>query len=170
MNNTNETPALFVKMVLDAWQLQNKAVDDLLNEISDEQLMKETAPGRNTGIYLLGHFAAVNDRLFTLLAIGERLHPELDEIFLNSPDKSGGQMPSVDELKKYWNEINTSLTNKFNAMEADEWFEKHTSISAEDFAKEPNRNRLNVLITRAVHQGYHLGQMNYLKTPNPKGS
>jgi hypothetical protein len=163
MNTTNETPALFVKMVLDAWQLQNKRADDLLNKISDEQLMQETAPGRNTGIYLLGHLAAVNDGLFKLLGIGERLHPELDEIFLNNPDKSGKQMPPVDELKKHWSEINTSLINKFNTMQPDEWFEKHTSISAEDFAKEPNRNRLNVLITRAVHQGYHLGQMNYLK-------
>lgn len=156
------SPALFVKMVIDAWQLQNKRADELIDKISDEQLMQETAPGRNTGIYLFGHLAAVNDRLFKLLAIGERLHPELDDIFLSTPDKSGKTMPSVDELKKYWNQVNTALTNHFNTMQPEEWFEKHASISAEDFAKEPHRNRLNVIITRTVHQGYHLGQMNYL--------
>src|ERR1044072_1028934 len=108
MNTINEiSPALFVKMVLDAWQLQNKKVDDLLEKLSDEDLLKETAPGRNTGIYLFGHFTAINDALFKLLGIGERLHEELDEIFLSRPDKSGQQFPAVNELKKYWYEINT---------------------------------------------------------------
>ncbi|HEY2728012.1 MAG TPA: DinB family protein [Parafilimonas sp.] len=162
--DTVTTDALFVKMILDAWQTQNKRVDDLINTLTDEQLKQETAPGRNTGVYLLGHLAAVNDRLFALLEAGERLHPELDAAFLDNPDKSGQQMPSVDELKKYWNEINIALTNQFNKMQPSAWFEKHNSVSAEDFAKEPHRNKLNVLITRTVHQGYHLGQMNYLKS------
>ena len=152
----NNNTALFVTMVLTAWQTQNKRVDDLLNKISDEQLMKETSPVRNTGIYLLGHLAAVNDSLFKLLGIGERLHPELDEIFLTSPDKSGKTMPSIDKLKQYWQEINTALTNRFNTMQPGEWFEKHTAVSDEEFAKELHRNRLNVMITRTVHQGYHL--------------
>lgn len=159
---SDNTPAIFVKMVMLQWQQQNTRVDELITKLSDEQLMNETAPGRNTGIYLLGHFAAVNDGLFKLLGIGERLHPELDEIFLDSPDKSGKTFPPVDELKKYWKEINEALTAKFNAMQPAAWFEKHNSILAEDFAKEPHRNRLNTLITRTVHQGYHLGQMNYL--------
>jgi hypothetical protein len=164
MNIETDKESLFVKMVLDAWQTQNKRVDDLLGKISNEQLMQETAPGRNTGIYLLGHLAAVNDGLFKLLGIGERLRPELDEIFLNMPDKSGQQMPSADELKKYWNEINSKLTDHFSNMQPAEWFQKHTAVSEEDFAKEPHRNRLNVVITRTVHEGYHLGQLNYLKT------
>ena len=157
------SPALFVKMVLTAWQTQNVRVDDLLSKISDEQLMKETAPGRNTGIYLLGHLAAVNDGLFEILDLGKRLHPELDAVFLHNPDKSGQTMPPIDELKQCWNEINTALNGHFNSMEPSTWFLKHNTVSAEDFAKEPHRNKLNVLITRTIHQGYHLGQMNYLK-------
>ena len=163
MNATKEIqPALFVKMVLSAWRLQNKIVNELLDKIPDEQLLKETAPGRNTGIYLLGHFAAINDNLFKLLGLGERLHEELDDIFIDNPDKSGKAMPTVETLKQYWNEINTKLSDHFDKMQPEEWFEKHNSISAEDFAKEPHRNKLNVIITRTVHQGYHLGQMIYL--------
>src|SRR6267378_3366933 len=111
VNDTTTSEALFVKMVLDAWQTQNKRVDDLISKLTDEQLAQETAPGRNTGVYLLGHLAAVNDGLFKLLGVSERLHPELDEIFLSTPDKSGQQMPTIDELKKYWEEINTTLTD-----------------------------------------------------------
>jgi len=163
MTTTETSTALLVKMVLLQWQTQNTRIDDWLKNVPDEQMLQETAPGKNTGIYLFGHLAAVNDGLFKLLGIGERLHPELDEIFLDSPDKSNKTFPSVNQLKKYWAEINTALTTKFNAMQPEEWFERHTAVSAEDFAKEPHRNRLNVIITRTVHQGYHLGQMNYLK-------
>src|SRR4051812_30565317 len=129
-NEISETSCntIFVKMVLSAWQTQNTRLNELLATLTDEQLSAETAPGRNTGIYLLGHFAATNDRLFTLLGLGERLHPELDEIFLDSPDKSGKQMPSIDELKKYWMDINSKLTDSFNNMQPNEWFMKHTAV------------------------------------------
>jgi hypothetical protein len=162
-NETITSEALFVKMIMTAWQTQNTRVNELLESLSNKQLLQETAPGRNTGIYLLGHLAAVNDTLFKLLDLGERLHPELDTIFLSSPDKSGIAMPSIDELKKYWNEINTTLTDHFNKMQPAEWFTRHTTVSEEDFAKEPHRNKLNVIITRTTHQSYHLGQLNYLK-------
>ena len=146
-----------------AWQKENDRVNELLENLSDEQLSQETAPGRNTGIYLLGHLAAINDNLFKILDAGERLHPEMDAIFLDSPDKSGMKVPSVDELKKSWNEINARLTAHFDTMQPIEWFTRHTLVSEEDFAKEPYRNKLNVLINRTAHQSYHLGQLAYLK-------
>ena len=128
---TISSEAIFVKMVMLAWQTQNIRADELFESLSDEQLLQETAPGRNTGIYLLGHLAAINDNLFTLLGLGERLHPELDIIFITSPDKSGMAMPSVDVLKKNWKEINAALTDKFNEMQPAEWFMRHTAISEE---------------------------------------
>ena len=162
-NATTAPASLFIKMVLLAWQTQNTEVNKLLEAVPDEKLMQETAPGRNTGIYLLGHLAAVNDSLFRLLGLGERLHPELDDVFLDSPDKSGKTMPAVGELKKYWYEINTALTDHFNKMQPADWFSRHMAVSAEDFEKEPHRNKLNVLITRTVHQSSHVGQLIYLK-------
>jgi len=159
----NTAEALFVNMVMIAWQNQNNEVNKLLDALSDEQLSAQTAPGRNTGLYLLGHLAAINDNLFKILNLSERLHPELDAVFLDSPDKAGIEMPSIDELKKYWNEINEKLTDCFNNMQPADWFTRHMSVSEEDFAKEPHRNKLNVLINRTAHQSYHLGQMAYLK-------
>jgi hypothetical protein len=168
INETVTPDATFVKMVILAWQTQNTRVNELLESLPAEQLLQETAPGRNTGVYLLGHLAAVNDNLFKLLDLGERLHPELDPIFLDSPDKSGMAMPPVDALKKYWNEINTTLTDHFNKMQPAEWFTRHTAVSEEDFAREPHRNKLNVLMTRTIHQSYHMGQFTYLKKMNSK--
>lgn len=163
METQTDTSALFVKMALTAWHLQNSRVDELLSKLTDEQLGKETAPGRNTGVYLFGHSIAVNDALLPLLGFGQRLYPEMEKVFVDSPDKSGHSFPFIEELKKRWKAVNDELTRHFNALKPEEWFQKHNAVSAEDFAKEPHRNRLNVIITRAIHQGYHLGQMNYLK-------
>jgi uncharacterized damage-inducible protein DinB len=158
-NVNTDTKALFVKMALSAWDVQNDRMNKLLDKLSDEQIAKEIAPGKNTGVYLLGHLVAINDNLLPLFDMGEKLYPSLEKLFVSSPDKSGQQFPSITELKKYWTTVNTKLSSQFAKMQPDEWFEKHTSVSAADFAKEPHRNKLNVLISRTNHQSYHLGQL-----------
>jgi uncharacterized damage-inducible protein DinB len=86
---------LLVKSIVNAWQGQNKKVDDLIAKLSDEQWNADTAPGRNSGIYLLGHSVAVNDGIIKLLGLGEKLHPELEATFLANGDKTGHAFPSL---------------------------------------------------------------------------
>lgn len=160
MQNQNE---LIVKIALDGWNQQIDRTNELLNELTDEQLQNEVSPGRNTGVYLLGHLAAVHDALFPLMGIGEKLFPQLDEIFIKNPDKSGTQKPSAKDLRNYWKQVNDSLSLHFKKFNNEEWFEKHTSINEEDFKKEPHRNRLNVLLSRTSHLSYHRGQLVFLK-------
>ena len=38
-------------------------------------------------------------------------------------------------------------------------FGKHTAVSDEDFAANPLRNRLSVLLSRTRHLAYHIGQI-----------
>jgi hypothetical protein len=162
-NATAVQTGLFIKMALTAWQTQNTRVDKLLETLTDEQFHAEIAPGKNTGTYLIGHLAATNDALFPLFGIGEKLYPELEKLFQTTPDKSGLTFPSLTELKKSWKTINEKLTQHFNHFTPADWFSKHTSVSEEDFAKEPHRNKLNVLLGRTTHQGYHIGQLILLK-------
>ena len=159
MNTQNE---MFVSMVLTAWRGQNMKLDEMIGKYSDDQWLHETGPGKNTGIYLLGHLSAVNDGLVTILGFGNKLYPELENVFLFNADKSGQIMPSVTELKNAWRKININLEVYIAKMKPEDWFTKHTKISDEDFAKEPHRNKLSVIITRTVHQSYHLGQLTYL--------
>jgi|ERR1035437_2401491 hypothetical protein len=157
------TNQIMVKIALDAWNSQIKIADALLEKLSDEQLNHEVAPGRNRGIYLLGHLVAIHDRMLPLLGLGEQLYPQLDEPFLKNPDNAKTAMPSAKELRQFWKNINSTLTDHFNKMQPDEWFQKHNSVSAEDFAKEPHRNKLNVLLSRTNHLSNHLGQLVFLK-------
>lgn len=158
----DESKTVFIKMAISAWDTYNARVNKLLATLSDEELLAETAAGRNTGIYLIGHLVAVSDGLFPVLGFGERLYPELDKAFLHSPDKSGHQMPTITELKEYWNKVNIKLTDHIKLMPADDWFTRHNSVSETDFAKEPHRNKLNIILNRTSHTSYHLGQLAYL--------
>jgi len=168
---TNENitaKTVFIKMALSAWDTYNERVNKLINSLSDEQLIAETAPGRNSGIYLFGHLIAVSDGLFPILGFGERLYPELDKIFVVNPDRSGLAMPSINELKEYWKKVNAKLTDHILQLPDDEWFTRHNNVSEADFANEPHRNKLNIIINRTNHTSYHLGQLVYLAKKQTK--
>src|SRR6187399_3001903 len=158
-----ESNQIMVKMIMDRWQALLKNFDAVLDALTDEQLQKEISPNRNRGIYLLGHLTAVHDDMLPLLNFGEKLYPSLSEPFIKSPDKAINELPSAKELRVSWRNVNEVLAEKFSTLKPDEWFQKHNSVSAEDFIKEPHRNRLNVIITRTTHLSYHLGQFILLK-------
>jgi hypothetical protein len=157
------TKQLIVKSVLDAWNARIAAADKMFDSLSDEDLQKEVSPGRNRAIYLLGHLALVNDKMLPLLNFEEQHYAHLEDVFLNKPDKSVPDMPSAKEVRAIWKNVNSKLAGHFAALSADEWFQKHSSVSEEDFAKEPYRNRLNVVIGRTNHLQYHVGQVALLK-------
>jgi uncharacterized damage-inducible protein DinB len=96
--------------------------------------------------------------MFPLLGLGERLHPELDEAYIKSPDRALPDLVSVTDLKKAWDEVNHKLTSAFEAFTPKEWLEKHTAVSDEDFAKDPTRNRLALVMNRTNHASFHMGQ------------
>ncbi|MBI3235960.1 MAG: DinB family protein, partial [Bacteroidetes bacterium] len=115
------------------------------------------------GIYILGHLIAVHDDMIILLNLGEKLYPELHMPFIESADNTTTDIPSVNELRLYWNKMNETLAQRFESLQPEQWFERHQAVSAEDFASEPHRNKLNIIITRTTHLSYHTGQLTLLK-------
>ncbi len=154
---------LLAQQAVNSWYAQIKSANKVLEALTDEQLQNEVAPRKNTGIYLLGHLVAVHDAMLPLLDMGAALHSELVATFIKSPDKAGLEFPSVAVLRLYWNEVNNALEDQFNNMTAEDWLQKHTSVSAEDFEKEPHRNKMGVLLSRTGHLSYHIGQIALLK-------
>jgi len=158
----NKAADLMVKMNLAIWNAQNKKFAELIEKLTDEQLLNETAPNRNTGIYLLGHIIAVSDDMSRLFDLEEKMFPDYLEIFVKSPDKSNKVFPPIAELKSAYYNVTKNLENHFKKFSTNDWLSKHAAVSDEDFAKEPTRNKLNVIISRTVHLANHLGQMAYL--------
>ena len=150
---------LSVQVAVNSWRLVLERANKTLSNLTDDQLLKEVAPGRNRLIYLWGHLTAVHDAMFPILGLGERLHPELDAIFVSSPDKTDVLLLPAGELRKYWDEVNGRLLSQFASLTEDEWLQRHYAMSDEDYAKDPTRNRLAVLLSRTNHLSYHLGQI-----------
>jgi hypothetical protein len=130
---------------------------------SDDELQQEVAPGRNRVFYLLGHLTAVHDRMFPLLGLGERLYEQLDPPFLTGPDRAMPDTISADALRQAWSGVNDTLTRAMEALPSEAWLQKHAAVSAEDFAREPLRNRLAVLLSRTAHVQFHMGQIRLIK-------
>jgi uncharacterized damage-inducible protein DinB len=150
---------LSVQVAINSWRLVVERANKMFSSLPEEELLKEVAPGRNRLIYLWGHLTAIDDAMFPILGLGDRLHPELDAIFVSAPDKTGAELPPVAELRKYWDEVHGKLFSQFLSLSADEWLQRHYSMSEEDYAKDPTRNRLAVLLSRTNHMSYHLGQI-----------
>jgi hypothetical protein len=155
---------LLIGTALQSWRIIIDRTSKTLASFTDEELQLEVAPGKNRLYYLMGHLAAIHDRLFPLLRLGDRLHPELDSQFVATPDRKFiGDEVAPAELRKHWTEINTRLTSALGMLQPQEWSQRHGSVSEEDFAKEPLRNRLAVLMSRIGHAAYHEGQMRLVR-------
>lgn len=148
-----------MKVAIQSWRLAVERADKTFSQLTHDQLLAEVAPGKNRIIYILGHLIAVHDRMFSILGLEPRLHPELDAVFIDSPDKKDAEMPSAEQLKQYWDEVNGTLFSKFQGLSPDEWLLRHRAMPDEDYAKDPTRNRLAVLLNRTNHLSYHLGQV-----------
>jgi hypothetical protein len=114
---------LSVQVAISSWRLVLERANKTLSNLTEDQCLKEVAPGRNRLIYLWGHLTAIHDAMFPILGLGERLHPELDAIFVSSPDRAGAQLPTALELRKYWNEVNGKLLLQFSILSDDEWLQ-----------------------------------------------
>ena len=115
---------------------------------------------------MLGHLIAVHDAMPVFLGTGGRVYPQLDVAFVSNPDKSGFAIPALNNLRNYWKEVNTRIAQQISTIQGEEWFKKHTAVSEADFAKEPQRNKLNILVNRTNHLSYHLGQLMLLASKN----
>ncbi len=156
-----------IQQIVNAWAANSKAISNFFSKYEDAYYLNEIAPGRNRAIYLLGHLIASNDSMLPMFDLGERLYPELETTFLRTPDKSAPDTLTIAELRQYWENLNTTLAGHFSKMQQQDWMGRHTRVSEEDFALEPMRNKLNVLIGRTNHQQYHYGQLTLLTQKVP---
>ena len=155
-----------IQTAISSWDQVINRIGTLCLGCTENQLLVEVAPEKNRILYLWGHLTAVNDAMFSVLRLGERLHPELDAVFIAQPDRSV-PLPASTEIVKCWEEVHTELLSRFKTLSSKEWLERHGNVSSEEFELAPTRNRLAVLLGRTNHASYHLGQMMLAKPQTP---
>jgi uncharacterized damage-inducible protein DinB len=145
------------------WEVYNKRMQKALDVISDENFHKQIIPNGNTPSWLFGHLVDTDDALLELFGIRSRLYPDLKTIYHHERGSNQSGHLSKAELIRRWNEISAELDKAFKSWNEQEWLSRHTAVSEEDFKKEPQRNKLNVMLSRVEHKASHLGQIAMLK-------
>ena len=79
-------------------------------------------------------------------------------MFVSNPDQTVPTILSGEDLKTIWQETSQILWAGFSKLSVADWLQKNESVSEEDFLREPHRNRFTVLLGRAAHIAYHVGQ------------
>jgi len=160
MNDVQVSPEqLFVTTTLKSWDLWLSRITKFFDNLTDEQMFAEIAPGKNRAIYLFGHLLVVSDAMIPQMGLGEGSYAHLRDAFLSNPDRAVAELPSVTELRQSWKEVHARLESVFAELTPAQWLAGHATVSAEDFAAQPHRNRLSILLSRTSHLGYHLGQL-----------
>ncbi|MDF7813820.1 DinB family protein [Hymenobacter sp. YC55] len=151
-----------VDLVVNQFEGKVQQTSAVFTTLGAEAAQLPVAPDRNTVGYLLGHLVAVHDKLLEGLSLGERLHPEWDSLFL-APQQNGSTYPAYQELLGAWQQVNAELGAGFATLTVADWLTKHAYVSDEDFAREPHRNKLNLLLSRTGHLFHHGGQLVLVK-------
>ncbi len=141
------------------WDTYNKRMQKALDGLSLENFNRPIVSGGNSPSWLMGHLADTDDKLLELFGISERLFPELTTIYHHEKGTNQTGHLSKEELTNKWKTIVAALDDAFKKMNESDWLNRHTAVLEEDFKREPQRNKLNVLLSRVSHKASHLGQV-----------
>jgi hypothetical protein len=150
---------LFAFTALNSWKLVTGRFEQGFAALTDEQMGNRVAPGKNRILYIVGHLIAVHDRMIPRLGLGERLYPNLDEPFVTNPDGTIPDPISVSDLRNAWFEINGKLTEALEVFTPEDWLRKRSDVTDEDYAKDPSRSRLQLILNCVNHISLHSGQL-----------
>ena len=148
-----------LQIALLQWDVSNKRMLKVLETINDEKFFTPIVPNGNSPSWLLGHLADTDDLLLELFGIRPRIFPELGKIYHHTKGANQSGHLSKNELLAQWKQIVAALDEAFKKMSEQEWLSRHMAVSEEDFVKEPDRNKLNVMLSRVTHKASHLGQI-----------
>ncbi|WP_158798272.1 DinB family protein [Pedobacter sp. L105] len=154
---------LYVNTAITIWENQVIRAENLFQKFTNEEWLSEICPGKNRVIYIIGHLIASADHISPIIGTGTAAYPELLDIFIKNPDKAISDLPPVEQLKKLWHKTNSRISVELKTLTNEDWLQKHKTVSIEDFAKEPHRNKLSILLNRTNHLTYHIGQLTLLK-------
>ena len=153
---------LLKRIALQHWAATNLKIERTIESISEARYSAELAPGCSTPAWIFCHLLQVNDNMFPILGFGANLYPELHDV-MNSKEIAPHTAFELDELRQMWIHVGSKLLEHFNGMTGDQWLEKHSNISEDNFKKEPHRNKVNVVLHRLIHMSHHAGQLALIK-------
>lgn len=136
-------------------------VSGSINALSDEDLKMELSPGKNHGVWLLGHLVVCDDDFSLYMGTGPLLYPEYYETFgSGSKIQPVENYPPAAELREYWKKIVEKNKKIYAELTDAELKELHSNMKdpEKDFFKTKER----ICIFWQLHEMYHAGQLGVL--------
>jgi hypothetical protein len=150
------------KLIHSQYKTMVSWVNMYLKRLSDDDLKREIAPGKNHGVWLLGHLIASDDDLSLYFGKGTMLYPDYSDIFgQGSVLKPLAEYPPVSLLREQWKNVTDKNIKIYAELHDEELNEPHAMIKGkveDDFFKTKENCSINWLL----HQMYHAGQLGVL--------
>ena len=149
------------KKFMQQYELMVGWINETMKGLSDDDFKQELSPGKNHGVWLLGHMIVCDDDFSLYMGKGNLLYPEYAEIF-----GQGGKIqpaenyPSVAELRNCWTKVCEKNMKIYPELKDSEFDEPHALVKdpETDFFKTKGR----VIMAWQLHQMYHDGQLGVL--------
>jgi hypothetical protein len=141
------------------WKIMSRWISETLKSLTDEDLCKEISPGRNHGVWILGHLIQSEDELSIYLGKGEYIFPEYESLF-GQKNKIApvNSYPDVSVLRNQWETVKVKNDKILSELSDEEWDEPHALIEGaldDDYFK----TRGGCVMNWILHQNYHIGQL-----------
>lgn len=144
------------------WKMMTGWLTANIEKLSDDDLKQSILPGKNHGVWILGHLIESEDELSKVLGKAPMLFPEYEQMFgQGSKLEPVDFYPSIDTLKKQWKEVVAKNDKALSKMTDAEWDEPHATVAEfgeNDFFKTKGRT----IMIWNLHQEYHNGQLSVL--------
>lgn len=145
------------KMLVDEW------INYQIGRLKEEDYLLELSPGKNHGVFILGHLVASDDDFSVYMGKGGYLFPEYQEIF-----SAGSELlpvdyyPSVKEILEKWKAVCEKNEKIYQELTDAELSEYHANC--EDPEKDFFKTKERVIQMWQTHQAYHVGQFGLLES------
>lgn len=152
---------LISKKFLEQYVMMHEWLNNYINALSDEEYKMELSPGKNHGVWILGHLIESDDDFSVYMGKGDFLFPEYVELFgQGSKLKPPENYPPVQDLKNNWKvlfEKNKKIYENLKDHELEE-----SPENMDDKMKEYFKTKGTVVMAWQLHQMYHGGQLSVL--------
>jgi hypothetical protein len=136
-------------------------VSSNIDPLTDEELKMELAPGKNHGVWLLGHLITSDDDFSVYMGKGPLFYPEYHRIFgQGSKLQPVENYPDIPLLREQWKKV-VEKNKKIYAELTDEELEEFHA-KAKDPEKDYFKTKQRIIIFWQLHQMYHAGQLGVL--------
>ena len=154
-----------INAYLEQFSIMEGWINQHLNSLSDEDLAAEIAPGRNTGIWTLGHLIASMDDIGLYLCNEDILYKDLWDQFGPGSKSDGKAYPPVSEMRERWIKVNEKAKRIISGLTDNELNEKHNN---KQDTTEFYNTKQKVIDCWILHQMYHAGHLGILSANKKK--